>query len=226
MRNVSKIFNYLIISLIIVSMTSCEKATSAIENNISQKEIETKELEDSLVKEKENQLNTANSTQSMLQGNEILTSLSPDGKYRAEAYGTNTNITAGGLFPYEGIRVVNADNDDVIWKMEPGYYVVNFLWSPNGRYLGIYYEARTWGESFVFDIEDKKVITLPKLVDVAPHYGEQVKPQENRPDPYFKITGWKNTETVIVEIQWNKENADYFNGQYTFNIKTNAVVYQ
>lgn len=174
---------------------------------------------------KENQSNIVQMSQGTIPQNQTQTSLSPNGKYRAEAYGTNIGITAGGLFPYEGIRILDVENDEVIWKME-GYYNVNFSWSPDSRYVGIYYEARIWGESIVFDIEDKKVISLPSLDDIASHYDDSVKPQENRPDPYFKISGWENEETLIVDFHWNKDDADYFSGQYTFNIKTGIVSYK
>ncbi|HEY8420680.1 MAG TPA: hypothetical protein VIL05_02915 [Thermoclostridium sp.] len=46
--------------------------------------------------------------------NESVISVSPDGKYRAEAYGAITDVTAGGLFPYEGIRILNVVDDEVI----------------------------------------------------------------------------------------------------------------
>lgn len=164
--------------------------------------------------------------QASIPENQTQISLSPDGKYRAEAYGTDTGITAGGLFPYEGIRVIDAANDNIIWKMEPGYYTVSFSWSPDSRYIGIYYEARIWGKSIIFDVTKENVISLPSLADIASHYDDSVKPQENRPDPYFKITGWEDPETIIVDFRWNMKDADYFNGQYTFNIKTNTVCYK
>ena len=110
--------------------------------------------------EKESQLNIENVIQDTNPKNQTQTSLSPNGKYRAEAYGTITTITAGGLYPYEGIRVLKEDNDEVLWKMEPGYYTVNFTWSPDGRYVAVYYEARIYGESIVFDTMDKKLIEL------------------------------------------------------------------
>ena len=158
--------------------------------------------------------------------NQTKTVLSHDGKYRAEAYGTVTTITAAGLYPYEGIRVVDTSNDEVIWKMEPGYYVVDFVWSGDDRYVAIYYEARIYGESIVLDVQDKKVTSLPMLDEIAAHYDQSVKPQENRPDPYFKITGWEDKDTVKVEFRWNKENAEYFEGKFDFNIQTGVATYQ
>lgn len=158
--------------------------------------------------------------------NETITSLSPDGKYRAEAYGTITEITAGGLYPYEGIRILKTDNEDVIWELKAGGYTVNFIWSPDSQYVGIYYTGRIWGESLIVDINAKEQIDLPTLEEIASHYGDSVKPQEDRPDPYFEIRSWKDPESVIVDFRWTKENGEEFTGQYTFNIKTNEVIYQ
>jgi hypothetical protein len=102
--------------------------------------------------------NQAEATQppTALPQNQTKTAFSHDGKYRAEAYGTVTTITAAGLYPYEGIRVVDTSNDEVIWKMEPGYYVVDFVWSGDDRYVAIYYGARIYGESIVLDVQNKK----------------------------------------------------------------------
>ncbi|MEW9123462.1 MAG: hypothetical protein AB2421_12205 [Thermotaleaceae bacterium] len=176
--------------------------------------------------EKESHSNIDNVIQDTTPKNETKTSIDPTGRYRAEAYGTITTITAGGLYPYEGIRVLDVNNDEVLWQMEPGYYTVEFTWSPDGRYVAIYYEARIYGESIVFDTKDRKLIALPTLAEIASYYGESVKPQENRPDPYFRIIGWENAETVVVDFRWSKEDGEYFNGQYTFNVKTHTVTYK
>ena len=151
--------------------------------------------------------------------NQNITSLSPDGRYRAEAYGTNKNVTAGGLYPYEGIRVVHVESNEVLYKMS-GYYTVDFMWSPDSRYVGIYHEARVYGESIVFDTKEKRPISLPTLEDIASRYGEHVKPNEVRPDPYFRIVEWESEETVVVEFRWSKEDSEYFNGKFNFNVNT------
>jgi hypothetical protein len=72
----------------------------------------------------------------------------------------------------------------------------------------------------------KKIISLPTLDEIAAHYDRSVKPQENRPDPYFKITGWEDKDTIKVEFRWNKENTEYFEGKFDFNIQTGVVTYQ
>jgi len=82
------------------------------------------------------------------------------------------------------------------------------------------------GDSIIVDIENKEQISLPELDEIASHYNESVKPQENRPDPYIEITGWEDSETVIVDFCWTKADGDEFRGQYTFNVKTHEVVYK
>jgi hypothetical protein len=57
----------------------------------------------------------------------------------------------------------------------------------------------------------QRIKTLPKLEVNAPHYGNLAKPQENRPDPYFKISEWLNAETVVLDFHWNKEDGEVFN---------------
>lgn len=163
--------------------------------------------------------------QSTSPGNKTITSISPNGKYCAEAYGTNTNITAAGLYPYEGIRVLDVESNEVLFKM-PGYYVADFTWSPGGHYVGIYYEARTNGESIIFDANNQKEILLPKLEDIAINYSENEKPQENRPDPYFRIVEWIDDETVVIDFRWNRETLEPFSGRFNFNIRTSKVTYK
>lgn len=149
--------------------------------------------------------------------------LSPDGKYMAEAYGTNKNITAGGLYPYERIIVQNIDTGEVIWEM-PGGYTVEFLWSADSRYLAVNYTGRIWGECIILDVTYKKEINLPSLDTIASHFGEEYKPQDERPDPYFRIADFENSDSVKVEFSWLCENGDIFEGRFTFNFVTNEVI--
>jgi hypothetical protein len=205
MKRVYEIVIFIIVFLTIFLLTSCSREADDTKNN-----------DEALL----------NALQEMYPENENITSYSPDGKYIGEAYGTITEITAGGFFPYEGIRILNVDDDDVIWEMKPGGYEISFIWSPDSQYVGIYYTGRTWGESIVVDIKGEKSISLPKLEEIVSHYGESVKPEESRPDPYFEICGWKDSKTVIVDFRWTKVDGEKFNGQYTFNVKTNEVVYR
>jgi len=232
MKKIHKIINFIItVSLIVLSMTGCFETTDAVKKGDEALTNTTTQLTNdvnggNLTQEIAEQVNMENTNQEVYPLNDTIISLSPDGKYRAEAYGTITTITAGGLFPYEGIRILSVDNDDVIWKMESGGYTVNFLWSPDSQYLGIYYTGRIWGESIIVDINEKKSIELPKLDEIVSYYGPSVKPQENRPEPYFEIFEWEDAETIIVNFRWTKADWEEFKGQYSFNVKTNVVVYK
>jgi len=221
MRNIHKTIIFIIISFVFLVMTDCLKETDTTAINIS---LADTAPTDTTPAETANM--DAASTDPIIRENEAITSLSPDGKYRAEAYGTVTDITAGGLFPYEGVRILSVDNGDIIWSMEHWAYTVSFTWSPDSQYLGIYYTGRIWGKSIVVDIKNKEQISLPYLDETASHYDESVKPQEDRPDPYFEIRGWEDSETVIVDFCWTRAEGDEFNGQYTFNVKTHEAVYK
>ncbi|NLG89266.1 MAG: hypothetical protein GX494_08685 [Clostridiaceae bacterium] len=214
MRNAREIVIFIFIFLTVLLMAGCLKETDTIAANVPATDTvpaDTAKL-DSV------------STDVIIRENETITSLSPDGKYRAEAYGTVTTITAGGFYPYEGIRIYDIERNEVLWEMEPGGYTVSFIWSPDGKCVGIYYTGRIWGESIVVDIEKKQQISLPKLEEIASFYGEDVKPQEDRPDPYFEISGWENSETAVVDFRWTKANGDEFSGRYLYNVKTKEIV--
>jgi len=221
----------MIVSLTLIS-TSCSKAAKAakedneaLSSTFSQLTKELIKPEDGKTQEREEQANITDTAQEKPTQNETIVSFSPDGKYRAEAYGRIDGITAGGLFPYEGIRILSVDNGDVIWEMEGGY-TVSFTWSPDSRYAGIYHTGRTWGESVVIDVKDKKAISLPGLDGVASRYDVCAMPQEDRPDPYFEICGWEDSETIIVNFRWTKIDGEEFNGKYAFNVKTNEMFYR
>jgi len=156
--------------------------------------------------------------------NESVISVSPDGKYRAEAYGAITDVTAGGLFPYEGIRILNVVDDEVIWEMNPGGYSVSFTWSPDSKFTGIYYTGRIWGKSIIVDVIEKKSISLPEMEEIASYFGDSEKPQEERSDPYFEIAGWEDSETVIVDFRWTMTNVEVFSGRFTFNVIENEII--
>lgn len=221
MRSIHKIIILIVLSFVFILMTGCYKEMDTIVTNAAT----TNTVPTDTTPTETAKLDYV-PTDIMIRENETITSLSPDGKYRAEAYGTVISITAAGLFPYEGIRILSADNGDIIWSMERWAYTVSFTWSPDSQYLGIYYTGRIWGDSIIVDIENKEQISLPELDEIASHYNESVKPQENRPDPYIEITGWEDSETVIVDFCWTKADGDEFCGQYTFNVKTHEVVYK
>jgi hypothetical protein len=156
--------------------------------------------------------------------NETLRVVSPDGKYRAEAYGTNKSITAAGLYPYEGLRVIRSSDEVVIWSGE-GYYIVEFIWSSNSKYVAVYGEARIYGECFVVDAEAGEAIGLPSLNDISGQLDAASQPAANRPDPYFKAVGWVNDTTLRVNFRWMaQEDERIVSGTYEYDITSGNIV--
>jgi len=203
-----------------------------LEESIAQikKELELKEEEYIKIKEGLLQNDAGNSADSkyedeeLIKENETIVVYSPDGKYCAKAFGTMSDITAGGAHPYETIHVWEIDTGVVIWGLQPAGYIVEFIWSSDSRFLAVYYTGRIWGESIILDVENKKIINIPSLDAIASYYDEVSRPQENRPDPDFKITGFENADTVTVEFSWFNDNGDEIFGQYAYNFLTDDIV--
>jgi beta-lactamase regulating signal transducer with metallopeptidase domain len=148
---------------------------------------------------------------------------SPDGTYRAEAYGTNKGVTAAGLYPYEGLRVVRNSDDAVLWRGS-GYYEAEFLWSGDSRYVAVYGEARTYGTCFVVDARTGNAVELPGLTSVAEHLDAGAQPDGGRPDPYFRALEWQDDTTLRVSYRWTSAEGKDVSGSYTFNIATGDIL--
>jgi len=156
--------------------------------------------------------------------NETLRSDSPDGTYRAEAYGTNKSITAAGLYPYEGLRVIRNSDETAVWKGD-GYYKAEFLWSGDSRYVAVYGEARIYGECFVVDADTGKVIELPDIDTVSAHLGSSAQPAANRPDPFFKAVEWMDGTMIRINYRWTaQEGGKEVSGTYDFNIISGDIL--
>ncbi len=121
---------------------------------------------------------------------------------------------------------MNLDNGDIIWNSTSPFYGVDFSWSSDSRYVGMYFVSRIEGSSVVFDIMERKLILLPDLTEVYSHFGEIAKPREFRPDPDFKFIGWENPDTAIVDFKWITNDSGEFTGRYTFNVHFKKVTYK
>ncbi len=155
--------------------------------------------------------------------NETLRVDSPDGKYRAEAYGTNKNITAAGMYPYEGMRLIRNSDETIIWN-STGYYTVEFLWSGNSKYIAVNGEARIYGECFIVDADTGKVIELPYMNDITAQLDSSSQPAVNRPDPYFRVAEWVNDYTVRVNFRWiAREGEKTVSGAYEYDISDGKI---
>ena len=156
--------------------------------------------------------------------NKTLRADSPNGAYVAEAYGTNTGITAAGRYPYEGLRVIRKSDGTAVWNGD-GYYSAEFIWSGDSKYVAVYGEARTWGECFIVDTETGKVIELPDINTVPAQLDAESQPADNRPDPVFKAVEWVNDTTICVDYRWiAKEGEKVVSGTYEYDIISGSIV--
>jgi hypothetical protein len=150
-------------------------------------------------------------------------STSPDGKYLIEAYGENKNITAGGYYASEGIRLLDTVTGQVLWSMMPGYYTQDFLWSPDGRHVAVSYMARIWGGTLVVDAQDGSEIILPGLEEVRKQWDGETTINENRADPYFQTTEWVDSSKLNVRFEWTGTNDAYI-GNYEYDFESGKLI--
>lgn len=144
--------------------------------------------------------------------------LSFNGIYRIETFGVNKSITAAGLYPVEGIRLMDTASEQVQWSTTPGYYNNSFLWSPDDRFVGVNFESRISGGTYVVDTQNMSEIVLPYLQEVQQNWDVETTVHENRPDPYFNIVEWLNSSQVSVAFQWTGLEAKEYSGSYTYDV--------
>lgn len=170
------------------------------------------------------QIYTAALTDTSIPENETLRTTSPNGAYAAEAYGTNTGVTAVGRYPYEGLRVIRKSDGTTVWNGD-GYYSAEFLWSGDSRYVAVCGEARTWGECFIVDAETGHVIELPDINIISAQLDAESQPADNRPDPIFKAAEWVNDTTICVDYRWIAGKGEkVVSGTYEYDLVSGNIV--
>jgi hypothetical protein len=151
------------------------------------------------------------------------TATSSDGSYRIESFGMIKDITAGGLYPAEGIRLVEIETGQELWSMSPGYYAQTYLWSPNNRYVAVYAETRISGETFIVDTKTMTKILLPNIEQVRIKLNTNMTVNESRPDPDFRFINWLDDDHLSVAFQWTGIGSDGYEGIYIHNITDNKL---
>jgi len=141
---------------------------------------------------------------------------SPDGLYLAESYGVNTRVTAGGLYPAEGIRIVEISSDAVLWH-STGSYDTAFLWSADSRYLAVTNMTRTEFYTVVVDLKDLSETAVPIPDEI------REKMRSYRPDPYVKAGEWLSDRRILIAAQWIGEDEMLYRGTYEFDVPTRGV---
>ena len=148
---------------------------------------------------------------------------SPDGKYLAEAYGVNKGVTAGGLYPAEGIRLVQISTGKELWSTM-GYYSHSFVWSPNSRYAAVTYEARIWGGTVEVDARDGSEIALPDLESLRKQWEGETTVHEERPDPLFRSEEWLDDRRLRVSFQWTGADDETYSGEYVYDVPASKLL--
>ena len=148
---------------------------------------------------------------------------SPNGQFIIETYGENKGITAAGLYPVEGIRLIDQSSGDQIWSML-GYYAQEFKWSPDSRYVSVYHEARIWGGTVIVDTKDGSELNLPGMDDVVEQWKGTTTASDNRPDPYFKAADWLDDNHLNVTFTWFGQHSENYFGNYVYDIVRRKMV--
>jgi len=156
-------------------------------------------------------------------GLNIVSVESPDGRFRLETFGVNVDITAAGLYPANGIRLVDRATARIPWSMSPGYYRTGFQWSPNSRYAAVYYEARIYGETIILDTETMEVIELPDIVELQKLTKSDITERDFRPDPYFEAIRWIDDRWVEIGFRWTGQTMEEISGQFLFDVQDKSV---
>ncbi|MBH1942332.1 hypothetical protein I5677_15630 [Mobilitalea sibirica] len=141
---------------------------------------------------------------------------SPDAKYDAETYGVNTNITAGGMFPVEKIRIREISTNKVLWEM-PGYYSNRFLWSSDSRYVAVSGTTRISGEIIIVDTVDFLSIPVPVPEELSNNM------REFRPDPYFSAHKWIDNDSLLITFEYTGTDELIYNGSYIYHLPSREV---
>ena len=150
---------------------------------------------------------------------------SHDGKYYIAGYDFDYDMEINGLSPVKEIRITEADNGLIIWKIDGLFMLLDtaFSFSLDNRYVLIK-NGQSWTEGIILDLTDMSQQTLPGIAELSPMF-----PTMND-FPYLHpfIIGqeWENN-TIFVFITWftldstgEIENSYY--GKYVYNITTGA----
>ena len=150
-------------------------------------------------------------------------SVSPDGRFRAETFGIRIDITSGGMYPADGIRLVEHDGNRLLWSMEPGYYRTVFLWSADSRYVAIYYEARIYGTLVVLDTKTMTAIELPTMEVLQQATKQDISQRDFRPDPYLEPGRWLDDGRLEVAFTWVGQKEQDIVGRFVFRVADGTV---
>lgn len=217
-----KYYWIVLIIIILSSFSSCSYGTEDTRN--------TADNTADIVENQENRIDTGSTdtgstdSETGIAKNETISKISSSGLYIIEMYGTNTDITAGGSYPYNALRLLNQEDNSVIWSMDFGYYSADFIWSDNSRYVAVNGVARNYSESFIVDAQEGTAITLPDYEMLSSYCNDLVKLNGGYSDLYLSVSGWSDNNTVTVGFQGTQgTNTEGISGTFTYDITSGAI---
>lgn len=142
--------------------------------------------------------------------------VSPNSKYIAETYGVNKNITAGGLYPSDEIRIRELATDKIVWSMM-GSYSCDFLWTSDSRYLAVSYTARIYSETVIVDTKD----FTTDLIPVPEQIEENM--QEFRPDVYLNAKEWMEDRKLLIDFTYTGKDSAEYSGNFIYDLTAGKV---
>ncbi|MFF2888708.1 DUF4825 domain-containing protein [Paenibacillus sp. NPDC057967] len=148
---------------------------------------------------------------------------SPNGEYSFEVYGQAEHVTSGGMMAAEGIRLLKADDGEVLWELFPGYYQQSFLWSPDNRYAAVSFQARTGGGTVVVDTERVAELAVPDVEAIRTFWDGETTVDGRRPDSYVEALEWVDSDRLRLRIQWEGESAEYA-GELVYSMSDQKIV--
>jgi len=152
--------------------------------------------------------------------------VSPDGRFRIETHGINTSVTAGGLYPAEQIRVVDAGSGDILW-FDAGAYDHEFAWSPDSRYVAVFKANRTATEAFILDTDSLETALLPSQPERIHAQDADVTSGGNMgvlSGPYLRPVEWLDRGLIRVAFEWTGGGDDRFSGSYVYDVAEQEIV--
>ena len=157
--------------------------------------------------------------------NKPISSTSPDGLYTIEMYGTDTNITAGGVYPYKAMHLINQTDNNAKWSLDFGYYSANFIWSDDSRYVAVNGTARNYSESFIVDAQEGVEIILPDYEMLSSYCDDLVNLNRDYSNMYLSVSNWNDDNTVDVEFHGMQgTNTEGVSGTFTYDISSKTIL--
>jgi hypothetical protein len=154
------------------------------------------------------------------------TTYSSDGRYFIEGYCEDSSLPMDVGNPIIGMRIVEVNSKKTVWNMDFQLRKVEFIWSPNCRYVSIFYAVRPWGHALIVDTLTMTEEELPGIVELEPMFPD-APPKNILFYPKSIPQYWLDDCRIRVAFSWLSDitySGDDINGFYTYNVDTGEFV--